>query len=398
MLSLIRPDGLAQQIGDRAMARTNQQHARRRRGEGSIRPKGAGWEVRYLDGAGDRRSRSFDLERDAVAFLARANAARSSGELVGGSQLRLVDYLLGPDGTGVGPNGGWLGVHGPQLRASTVVFHRGCIDRYLVPVLGRVKLGELRGHHVLQLHNAMRARGLTAGTIRNAHSTLGAALSAAQRDRLISVNPARQIERPSVTPRTVKGVAIQPPTLLEIQRVQLELVDPYQLAYRVTVATGARLGEVLGLRWSDVATAGVISIGSAWSSVVMALESTKSAASVRARRVSPALSGALAGWRTQQAARGVDVSATAYVFPSSRAAGPMRHQGAERHLVAAQRRAGVRHFRWHDLRHAHATMLRERGDDLLTISRAMGHARVSITTDLYGHVDVVAVDPLELDG
>jgi integrase len=52
----------------------------------------------------------------------------------------------------------------------------------------------------------------------------------------------------------------------------------------------------------------------------------------------------------------------------------------------AMKRAGVEDFRWHDLRHTHATWLRQLGIPVEVVQRSLGHKKVS-TTMRYAHVD-----------
>lgn len=48
--------------------------------------------------------------------------------------------------------------------------------------------------------------------------------------------------------------------------------------------------------------------------------------------------------------------------------------------------AGVGHVRWHDLRHAHATLMLASGVHPKVVSERLGHASVGITLDTYSHV------------
>lgn len=41
---------------------------------------------------------------------------------------------------------------------------------------------------------------------------------------------------------------------------------------------------------------------------------------------------------------------------------------------------------FHDLRHGHATMLLELGEDLKVISERLGHSTITLTADTYSHV------------
>lgn len=46
----------------------------------------------------------------------------------------------------------------------------------------------------------------------------------------------------------------------------------------------------------------------------------------------------------------------------------------------------VKPFRVHDLRHSYAAMMINKGADIYTLSRVMGHGSITITTDTYGHL------------
>ena len=49
-------------------------------------------------------------------------------------------------------------------------------------------------------------------------------------------------------------------------------------------------------------------------------------------------------------------------------------------------KAGVGHVRWHDLRHAHATLMLQAGVHPKIVSERLGHASIGMTLDTYSHV------------
>ena len=57
----------------------------------------------------------------------------------------------------------------------------------------------------------------------------------------------------------------------------------------------------------------------------------------------------------------------------------------QRGLHPALLRAGIRIVRFHDLRHSFASNLLESGVDIITVSKALGHANVQITLTTYAH-------------
>ena len=50
------------------------------------------------------------------------------------------------------------------------------------------------------------------------------------------------------------------------------------------------------------------------------------------------------------------------------------------------RKANLKKIRVHDLRHSHATFLLSKGVNIVSLSRRLGHEKVSTTLDIYSHV------------
>lgn len=126
------------------------------------------------------------------------------------------------------------------------------------------------------------------------------------------------------------------------------------LSVEWSVYTGCRKTETFGLKWEavffDRGYAEVIAKGG------------------KTHRV----------WLTPQA---LDVlsrcdTSTEFVFDKT---------NARRAWAAALKKAGIKDFRWHDLRHTHATWLRQNGAPVEVVQRSLGHADVA-TTMRYAHV------------
>jgi integrase len=58
----------------------------------------------------------------------------------------------------------------------------------------------------------------------------------------------------------------------------------------------------------------------------------------------------------------------------------------QRSFAALLKRSGLPHMRFHDLRHACATMLLSRGVHPKFVQELLGHATIAITLDTYSHV------------
>jgi integrase len=65
---------------------------------------------------------------------------------------------------------------------------------------------------------------------------------------------------------------------------------------------------------------------------------------------------------------------------------------ATRYLQGRLQRLGLPRQRFHDLRHAFATLMIEGGEDLGIVSRILGHADFATTADVYAHLTPAMLD------
>ena len=74
------------------------------------------------------------------------------------------------------------------------------------------------------------------------------------------------------------------------------------------------------------------------------------------------------------------------VFPSE-AGTPLDGRNVyNRYFLPAVEKAGLRHFRIHDLRHTYASLLIQAGASLAYVRDQLGHSSIQVTVDLYGHL------------
>ena len=125
--------------------------SRRARGEGQIRHRTDGrWEGRFTTPDGRRRSVFADSKDDAATALRNATIARDRGTLAAPSRETVRSYLQT-----------WLAGARPSLRPMTFQSYEAIIRNQLEPRLGRIRLTQLRPHHVQAMHTAMLTEGLS---------------------------------------------------------------------------------------------------------------------------------------------------------------------------------------------------------------------------------------------
>ncbi len=121
----------------------------------------------------------------------------------------------------------------------------------------------------------------------------------------------------------------------------------------LALSTGARHGEIMGLKWNDVD----------FSRGVITLHETKNGE----RRLLPLTGHALERMRAHAKVRRID---TDYVFPSQKGDQPANIRNA---FDAAVEAAKLDDFRFHDLRHSAASYLAMNGASLAEIAEVLGH-------------------------
>jgi len=75
-----------------------------------------------------------------------------------------------------------------------------------------------------------------------------------------------------------------------------------------------------------------------------------------------------------------------FVFKSSRGTPICPNNFYSRTFKPAVRVIDKPHLRWHDLRHTYGSLLLDQGEDLVYVSRQLGHSNISITADVYSHL------------
>ncbi len=205
---------------------------------GSIRKKEATgrWEARYRDPTGKARSRSFDRRTDAKAFLSAVEADMRRGSwqdpTLAARRFEEVAHE-------------WLQSN-PGKKRTTYARDAAAIRVHLSPVLGNLRIGQVRPSDIQTTVERMRTRCLGSRAIRTNYGVLRAILNWAVNTDIIDRSPCRGVRLPALT--AVKKPVVSADDVLR-------LADAIAPDYRVTVflgALGLRQAEVFGLRVGSI--------------------------------------------------------------------------------------------------------------------------------------------------
>ena len=265
---------------------------------------------------------------------------------------------------------------------STADVYRTHLDRHVLPGLGELRVREVT---VPRLDSFLTMVRQTSGvaTAKTARTVVSGVLALAVRHGAVSSNPIRE------TARIEGGVAKTPRALTASERArflgQLEVdstADRKDLPdlVRFMLATGVRIGEALGVRWCDVDFAGgVVEVNHTVVRVKgdgLMLKSTKTSSGERSLPL-PSWAMDMLHERYQRAD-----AADEPVFSDT--LGGLRDPSNTRRDLRNAR--GETEFAWvtsHVFRKTAATILDEAGLSARTVADQLGHARPSLTQDVY---------------
>ena len=226
------------------------------------------------------------------------------------------------------------------------------------------------------------------------HHTDAARVALAVRRGYIAENPVLRLHhdelprgRAQSEPRTL--------TATEVWKLLAAAPERYRPLLAIAAFTGMRIQEILGLAWGDIDfRERVIRVRAQLSRGTKTIPPRRVDLKTKAGRRDIALAGELEQYlrehlRATERATGLP-RADAYVFTTSSGKPLNRNNVAKRGLDNAARAAGLNRddlpkLGFHDLRHTFASHLIRAGIDPVRASRQLGHARPSITLDIYAH-------------
>jgi len=279
----------------------------------------------------------------------------------------------------------------PLLSSSTRESYRGMISKYLKPEFSRLSLRDITRLTVQQYFSAM-AGAVPYPTISKIRDGLSSILRSAVDADYLMKNPLDGLRLPlDKRPRQPKPT-ITPEQFHEL----LELVpEPYASMLFVSVWTGLRISEVIGLKWRCIHTDSITVeerfCRGDWST-------PKTSASAATIGVAPQviarivrLKSLTVDVRAGRAVRKHKLVKSAgpddLVFQSVQQGKPMNDQNIlRRHIKPAAQALGLSFVNWRCLRTSHATWLVQAGADAKSVQGQMRHSRISTTMDIYAQI------------
>lgn len=348
------------------------------------------WEARYTAGydAGTgkqiQRSITGKTQKEVAKKLKEVTASIDAGTYMAPSKMTV---------------GQWLDIWAKEylvgVKPLTVTSYESISKNHIKPGLGAIRLEALTSHTIQGFYNRLAepngaSDGLSPKSIKNVHGVLHRALQQAVANGYIRFNPTDACILPRITKKEISP--------LDEKQISVFLKaikgHRFEALYTVTLFTGLREGEVLGLQWDCVnLSKGTILVNKQLQRIPSSggeyrLVDTKNS---KGRKITaaPSVISILRQVKHKQLECRLRYGEcwvdSGYVF-TDELGHHLKHKTVYDDFKQIMLDIGSPATRFHDLRHSYAVASIMSGDDIKTVQENLGHATAAFTLDIYGHV------------
>ena len=312
-----------------------------------------------------------------------------TGQALSAKKMRLRDYAEF-----------WINNYAiPNLSPKTYERYKSMLNARILPYLGNMYLDKIQPMQLMYLYQELsectytrknETHKLSSKTILEHHRLLHSMLQQAVYWQMIPYNPASRVRPPKARKPNINFYD-------DVQTIALiKALEGEELKFRViillTIFTGLRRGEVLGLEWQDIdfknSSLTVRQASQYVSSIGIYTKDPKTETSNRIISIPESITKLLKEYQRKQLKNrlllGDKWIETNRLFVQANGA-PMHPDTITKWFRQFLEDKNLPHITFHGLRHTHATLLISQGLDVRTVSNRLGHAQTSTTLNIYAH-------------
>lgn len=301
-------------------------------------------------------------------------------------------------------------------KHKTITFYKGLLER-ITPAIGHFKLSELKPQHLNAFYEQLSKDGMnktTGGKLSNKtilehHRLIRTILAQADKEMLVTYNAAAKATPPKVENKEANYFEKE-----DIDNILFYLQNEplkWQAAMNLLIFTGCRRGEIMGLKWNKIDFKNnriTIDTNLLYSKELGIYEDTpKTEQSKRTIAIPKELCDLLKVYKKEYNKKRLMFGSfwvdTNFVFtqengkamhPDSLTDYCTKFENRYNKIIKEENKTRGKndklkllpHINPHAFRHTQASLLFFNGKDPITISKRLGHAKVSTTTDIYSHI------------
>ena len=338
-------------------------------------------------------------KKEAKIELAKFVADVQKGMYVEGKSLKFTDFVEI-----------WKRDYGSkELAPSTYKRYLGILESRIIPFFGHFRVDKIKPTDIMQFYDLLSkdtqivrrkdnngkktGKPLSPKTILEHHRLLRAMLQKAVYWQMIVSNPAERVQAPKTKkPKRKYYDDEQSKALISGLMKLTEEQFKYKVAIILTIFTGVRLGELMGLEWDDINfREGIVSINR--SSQYLADKGVftkvpKTESSIRDVAIPDFVVSLLEEykcWYDEQKYQYGELwidSNRLFVQADGR---PMHPSTISKWFEKFVAQIGLPVINFHGLRHTNATLLIAQNIDVSVVAARLGHAQITTTLNFYVH-------------
>lgn len=282
-------------------------------------------------------------------------------------------------------------------KRSTVTRYEELLVR-IKEEIGPLKLADVTGEHLNRFYlklsqpgqNKKTGGGLSPKTILEYHRLIHTIYAQALKEGLVMFNTADKATPPAVRKKEAEFFEVE-----EVQKIMSCLAkEPlkWQTITQLLIASGARRGEIMGLKWSAVDFKNnriKIAVNLLYDAKLGIYEDTSKTEESRQLAIDPSVMKLLALHKKEQMIQRLKLGDQwvdgNYCFTQANGK-PMHPDSITDWLSKFSKKYDLPHIHPHKFRHTQASILIYEGVDPVTVSKRLGHKKVSTTENIYAHI------------
>lgn len=278
----------------------------------------------------------------------------------------------------------WLKKKKQKIRSSTWSVYEGHVRNHFAE-FHHIKVDRITTEMIEAYIEDQETAGMPMGTLKKILVSLGQIFKFCVKRGYCMLNPVSEADRPrgqgtDLDEQLDNKKQIRVMTVEQIREfLELVHIQKYHALFTLAIFSGARQGELLGLKWSDIN----------WQDKQIHIQrtfnngsffETKTKGSNRWVDIGPTTMKVLKEWKLACPPGKLDL-----VFPTN-TGGPMNHNNMVNRYFKPTITAMGLNLRFHDLRHTYASLLIEQGENVKYIQDQLGHSTPIVTLDVYAHL------------
>lgn len=323
-------------------------------------------------------------------------------------------------------------IHKKEIRYNTFLSYERCINKYIIPCLGNIKLKELSPNDIKEFYKVLIINDISLSNIKHINRVLSAALNRACILMYISINPMDYISLSDIKDLEYKKDLLKDNdnktnvnkitiiskkkkrkkdvkrflTLDETKLFLNELKDMcfnnnndnndntnneiYYLPTYLTLMLGLRRGEMLALKYSDVNfKTHEINISKSINRFdkryILSVPKTKN--SIRVIHTSKKVCDEILYIKNKYKRLDSDFISLNNLYIKSDLNNLIDTYKWLTFVNKITKKLNIGHIRLHDLRHTNASLMINNNVPMKVASTRLGHSSITTTLDIYSHVD-----------